>query len=210
MDKHQQGPQDEQGGGKKQNPAPYYPSVNYYPGMPYRQGGGSQTGAQGGGMPGMQGGGMPGMPGMQNNGMPGGGMPGGGMPGMQGGGMQGMQGGGMQGMPGMQGGLQVPQMPQTQQTGAYNPQGMLPMQESYIENILRLNEGKRATVYMTFESNEQWNAQIFRGIIEAAGRDHIILSDPETGKRYLLLMIYLDYITFPEEINYSYPYGSSQ
>ncbi|WP_425432126.1 spore coat protein GerQ [Halobacillus hunanensis] len=180
--------------------------------MPYRQGGGSQTGAQGGGMPGMQG--------MQNNGMPGGGMPGmqgGGMPGMQGGmpgmqgGIPGMQGGGMQGggmQPGsQQGGLQVPSMPQTQQTGggAYNPPSMLPMQESYIENILRLNEGKRATVYMTFESNEQWNAQIFRGIIEAAGRDHIILSDPETGKRYLLLMIYLDYITFPEEINYSYP-----
>ncbi|UOQ95647.1 spore coat protein GerQ [Halobacillus shinanisalinarum] len=138
-----------------------------------------------------------------------------GMPhGQQGGQMQGMpqgqQGGQMQGMPqGQQGGLQVPQMPQTQQNGGVNPQGMLPMQESYIENILRLNEGKRATVYMTFENNEEWNAQIFRGIIEAAGRDHIILSDPESGKRYLLLMIYLDYITFQGEINYDYPYNGS-
>ncbi|MFD2922854.1 spore coat protein GerQ [Halobacillus naozhouensis] len=181
--------------------------------MPYRQSGNSQGGgAQQGMQGGMQGGGMQGMPGGMQ-GMPGGmqGMPGGmqGMPGgMQGmqGGMQGMPGG-MQGMPGgvQQGGLQVPQMPQAQQTDGYNPPSMLPMQESYIENILRLNEGKRATVYMTFENNEQWNAQIFRGIIEAAGRDHIILSDPETGKRYLLLMIYLDYITFPEEINYNYP-----
>ncbi|UOR14033.1 spore coat protein GerQ [Halobacillus amylolyticus] len=120
-----------------------------------------------------------------------------------------MQGGQMQGMPqGQQGGMQVPPMPQVQQSGGVNPQGMLPMQESYIENILRLNEGKRATVYMTFENNEEWNAQVFRGIIEAAGRDHIILSDPESGKRYLLLMIYLDYITFQGEINYSYPYGS--
>ena len=85
--------------------------------------------------------------------------------------------------------------------------GMLPIQESYIENILRLNQGKIATVYMTFENNDQWNAKIFRGRIEAAGRDHIILSDPDTDRRYLLLMIYLDYVTFDEEINYTYPFA---
>jgi len=78
-------------------------------------------------------------------------------------------------------------------------------EESYIENILRLNLGKRATVYMTFENNSEWNAKIFKGRIEAAGRDHIILSDPATGMRYLLLMINLDYITFDEPLNYSYP-----
>lgn len=89
-----------------------------------------------------------------------------------------------------------------QQTPASDANGMLPMEQSYIENILRLNRGKQATVYMTFENNEQWNAQVFRGIIEAAGRDHIILSDPQTGRRYLLLMVYLDYVTFDEEINY--------
>ncbi|WP_240508065.1 spore coat protein GerQ [Virgibacillus indicus] len=105
---------------------------------------------------------------------------------------------------------QQTQQPQaTPQTAAAGDQGMLPIQESYIENILRLNRGKQATVYMTFENNDEWNAQIFKGIIEAAGRDHIILSDPQTGKRYLLLMIYLDYVTFDEEINYSYPFGSN-
>ncbi|PAV31413.1 spore coat protein GerQ [Virgibacillus profundi] len=98
---------------------------------------------------------------------------------------------------------------QNQQAPVANDQNMLPIQESYIENILRLNRGKQATVYMTFENNDQWNAQIFKGVIEAAGRDHIIISDPQTGKRYLLLMIYLDYVTFDEEINYSYPYGSN-
>ncbi|MFD1020034.1 spore coat protein GerQ [Thalassobacillus hwangdonensis] len=102
----------------------------------------------------------------------------------------------------------VPQMPSAQQPSQNIP-GMLPVEESYIENILRLNRGKEATVYMTFENNDQWNAKIFKGIIEAAGRDHIILSDPETGKRYLLLMIYLDYITFDEEINYSYPFNNT-
>ncbi|WP_010096023.1 spore coat protein GerQ [Ornithinibacillus scapharcae] len=102
------------------------------------------------------------------------------------------------------------QQPQQQQQSPFiNVPGMLPAEQSYIENILRLNRGKVATVYMTFENNSEWNAKIFRGVIEAAGRDHIILSDPQTGKRYLLLMVYLDYITFDEELNYEYPFGSN-
>ncbi|KHE66780.1 spore coat protein GerQ, partial [Halobacillus sp. BBL2006] len=113
---------------------------------------------------------------------------------------------GQSAFPYQQGGMQVPQMPQGQFKGGINPPNMLPSEESYIENILRLNAGKPATVYMTFENNDQWNAKVFKGVIEAAGRDHIILSDPQTGKRYLLLMVYLDYITFDEEINYNYPF----
>jgi len=91
--------------------------------------------------------------------------------------------------------------------GAQVP-GMLPVEQSYIENILRLNKGKLATVYATFENNTEWNAKIFKGIIEAAGRDHLILSDPQTGERILLPMVYLDYVTFNEEIEYEYPFGA--
>lgn len=79
------------------------------------------------------------------------------------------------------------------------------VEESYIENILRLNLGKVITVYQTFENNSQWNAKIFRGVLEAAGRDHIILSDPQNGKRYLLLMVNTDYITADEELTYRAP-----
>ena len=81
-------------------------------------------------------------------------------------------------------------------------------EQSYIENILRLNLGKMVSVYMNFE-NSQWGSKIFKGKLEAAGKDHIIISDPQTGIRYLLLSIYLDYITFDEEINYYYPYQQS-
>ncbi|MCV9885755.1 spore coat protein GerQ [Metabacillus halosaccharovorans] len=103
-----------------------------------------------------------------------------------------------------QNGVQPPQiLPQQQQQGvAQNIPGMLPLEQSYVENILRLNRGKVATVYMTFEGNREWNAKIFKGVVEAAGRDHLILSDPQTGKRFLLLMVYLDYVTFDEELNY--------
>ncbi len=83
--------------------------------------------------------------------------------------------------------------------------GQLPLEQSYIENILRLNKGKEATVYMTYERSSTLGTQAYKGIIEAAGRDHIILSDPNTEKRYLLLMVYLDYVEFSGPINYLYP-----
>jgi len=92
--------------------------------------------------------------------------------------------------------------------GAQAP-GMLPIEQSYIENILRLNKGKLVSVFATFEGNNQWNAKEFKGIIEAAGRDHVILSDPQVGTRYLIPMVAVDYIQFSEEIEYEYPYGSA-
>ena len=78
----------------------------------------------------------------------------------------------------------------------------LPMEQSYIENILRNNKGKKAKVYVSFPDSLNWKDKIFEGIIEQSGRDHIIISDPNTGKRYMILMIYLDYVEFDEKINY--------
>jgi len=76
----------------------------------------------------------------------------------------------------------------------------------YIDNLLRLNRGKLARIRMTFNSGgNSSETKMFTGIIETAARDHIVLSDPQTGGRFLLLTIYLDYIEFPEEINYYYP-----
>ncbi|MGG4441424.1 spore coat protein GerQ [Brevibacillus fortis] len=104
---------------------------------------------------------------------------------------------------------QQPQLVPMQPSGAWIPGTPITpgqvIEESYIENILRLNRGKVITVYQTFENNSQWNAKIFRGVLETAGRDHIILSDPQTGKRYLLLMVNTDYITADEELNYIAP-----
>ena len=102
---------------------------------------------------------------------------------------------------------QFPQFPQPYYP-VYPQQPVQPAQQdeqSYIENILRLNLGKMVTVYMNFE-NSQWGSKMFKGRLEAAGKDHIIISEPQTGTRYLLLSIYLDYITFDEELNDYYPY----
>ena len=96
--------------------------------------------------------------------------------------------------------------------GGYTPyqnQNVETDESSYIENILRLNLGKIVSVYMNFE-NSQWGSKIFKGKLEAAGKDHIIISDTTTGIRYILLTIYLSYVTFDEEINYYYPYQAPQ
>ncbi|MDQ0337515.1 spore germination protein Q [Caldalkalibacillus uzonensis] len=99
---------------------------------------------------------------------------------------------------------QVPQVPQI--TWPFlTPEGFLPLEVSYIENILRFNRGKMARLYFTYENNPEWPAQVYTGRIEEAGRDHIIISDPETGKSYLLLMVNLDYVEFDEPIEYIPP-----
>jgi spore germination protein Q len=103
---------------------------------------------------------------------------------------------------------QFPQFTQPSYFPVFQNQ-QLAEEQSYIENILRLNLGKNVSVYMNFE-NSQWGSKVFKGRLEAAGKDHIIISDLQTGTRYLLLSIYLNYITFEEEINYYYPYQQQQ
>ena len=78
-------------------------------------------------------------------------------------------------------------------------------EQSYIENILRLNKGKIATIYMSFEGS-QWGSKNCRGEIVEAGRDHIILHDIQNKINYLLLTVYLSYITFDDTIDYNLNY----
>lgn len=96
------------------------------------------------------------------------------------------------------GGTQVPN-----QDTANNYQTVMPdteFEQSYIENILRLNRGKQVEIYASYPDSTEWRDRIFKGIVEQSGRDHIILSDPTTGEWYLILMIYINYIKFDERI----------
>ncbi|CAM3137625.1 spore coat protein GerQ [Filibacter tadaridae] len=79
-----------------------------------------------------------------------------------------------------------------------------PREESYIENILRLNRGKPGTFHFSFEHAVEAgsNTKVVRGIVEAAGRDHVILSDLKTKDRYLFPMIYFDFAKFDDELSY--------
>lgn len=79
--------------------------------------------------------------------------------------------------------------------------GQLPMEQSYIENILRLNRGAHAKAYVSFPDSVNWKDKIFDGTIEQAGRDHLVMSLTD-GKWVLVPMIYLDYVEFDGEIVY--------
>ena len=83
----------------------------------------------------------------------------------------------------------------------------LPMEQSYIENILRLNKGKKVKAYFSYPDSTEWRDKIYEGIVEEAGRDHLILSEPTTGKWLLLRLIYLSYVEFDERINYNHDYS---
>ncbi len=91
--------------------------------------------------------------------------------------------------------------------GNISSSSLMPMEQSYIENILRLNKGKRVNAYVSYPDSSEWQNKIYSGIIEEAGRDHLILSDPSNGNWYLIRMIYLDYVEFMERINYSHAYS---
>ena len=83
----------------------------------------------------------------------------------------------------------------------------LPMEQSYIENILRLNKGKKVRIHASYPDSNEWRDRVFSGIIEEAGRDHVILSDPASGRWYLIIMIYINFVEFEEKINYSHGFS---
>lgn len=100
-------------------------------------------------------------------------------------------------------GLNNSTVPNQQSVPSYQEQYTTPFEQSFIENILRLNKGKLAKLYITVPGSAQWQDRIFEGIIEQAGKDHVIVSNPQTGEWYLILIIYLDFVTFDEPINYT-------
>ena len=77
------------------------------------------------------------------------------------------------------------------------------MEQSYIENILRNNIGKKVRVHASFSDSIEWRDRVFTGIIERAGRDNLIINDIDNGKSYLILMIYVDFVEFDEKIIYA-------
>ena len=88
-------------------------------------------------------------------------------------------------------------------------QSSMPLEQSLIENILRLNKGKKVKAYVSYPDSNEWRDKIYEGVIEEAGRDHLIISDVNTGVWYLIRMIYLNYVEFEEKINYNVDYSDT-
>lgn len=71
----------------------------------------------------------------------------------------------------------------------------------FSEDLLSRNIGKKVTVYLTYENNEQWNAQVVTGVIREVGRDFVLLRESKTGKDIMLLNININYIVFEQPAN---------
>ncbi len=93
--------------------------------------------------------------------------------------------------------------------GNVSSQSSLPLEQSLIENILRLNKGKQVNVYASYPDSNEWRDKIYNGIIEESGRDHLILSNPSTGNWYLIRMLYVNFVEFAEKINYNMDYSDT-
>ena len=80
-------------------------------------------------------------------------------------------------------------------------------EQPYIENILKFNKGKKIKIYTSFPNKEDMKE--FKGILENSGKDYITISDPQTGNWNLIPIIFMNYITFDENINYSTDFFSN-
>lgn len=76
-------------------------------------------------------------------------------------------------------------------------------EESYIENILRLNKGKKVNVFAAFPDANDWRDKVFSGILEQAGKDHLIMRDVEKESWYLIPLIYVNFVESNEKFNYN-------
>lgn len=93
--------------------------------------------------------------------------------------------------------------------GNVSSEQVLTMEQSLIENILRLNKGKKVKAYVSYPESSAWQNKIYDGIIEQAGRDHLIIRDIKNNTWYLIRMIYLNYVEFEEKINYVNNYSEN-
>lgn len=65
----------------------------------------------------------------------------------------------------------------------------------YADNIFYINIGKKVDVYFSYPDSLEWRDKIFTGIIKAAGRDYLIITQDD-GNDVLLWLIYINYAIF--------------
>lgn len=63
-------------------------------------------------------------------------------------------------------------------------------EQTYLENILRLNIGKLGTFYFTYTGSEDWRDRIYKGIIEQVGRDHFVV-EIQKIKRIIFFSLFI-------------------
>ena len=73
------------------------------------------------------------------------------------------------------------------------------IEQSNFEKILKLNIGRKVTLYINFNNENK----TISGIVENIGNDYLIISEPSSGKWDLVKLKDISYIEFEEKINYN-------
>ena len=77
------------------------------------------------------------------------------------------------------------------------------MNEEYVDTILNKNRGKKTKIYVTVPGSSEWQDKVYEGIIEGAGKDHLIISNPNNGEWNIIPLMYLVAISVLEPISYN-------
>ena len=81
-----------------------------------------------------------------------------------------------------------------------NPEKQMTEKILFIEDILKYNKGKKANIFVSYTDSNNDKDKTYNGIIENSGPDYIIISDPKSGKWYMIKTMYVNYIEFDEPI----------
>ena len=82
----------------------------------------------------------------------------------------------------------------------------IPQNEDTVETILKKNKGKKIKLNISIPTSGEYQNKIIEGIIEQSGKDHITISNPSTGEWTMIPLIYINFITFEEPVNYKTEY----
>lgn len=68
--------------------------------------------------------------------------------------------------------------------------------DTFVNTVLRNTIGRRAQLYFSYPDSDKWRDIVYDGIIEVIGEDYIIITDFETRKIQVLLMLYLEWVEY--------------
>ncbi|MBR1417108.1 MAG: spore coat protein GerQ [Bacilli bacterium] len=69
-----------------------------------------------------------------------------------------------------------------------------------LEDLFENNIGKIVKVYSCFKYSNEWRDKIFEGRLEYSNDKYLVVSDPKSGDYNLILIKYLNFISFNEKI----------
>jgi len=63
---------------------------------------------------------------------------------------------------------------------------------NYVDDYLKNNIGKKIEIHVSFSDSIEWRDSLFKGILEAVGKDFIVVNS--NNQKYVIWSIYIDYI----------------